>query len=106
MIVGTTSPKKPLHSGVLRYSGYWLHRPGFSLGTLALSADVFLNGRLLPLLANINRATTIVPASLDFDMGNWLVTATTWLEKYKKDKNYRIHPTDWELISKDRHAFE
>ena len=36
-IVGTTSPTEPLHSGVLRYSGYWLRRPGFSLGTLALS---------------------------------------------------------------------
>jgi len=107
VILGTTNPKTPLPGWSLRYSGYWLSRPGISLGTLALSSDVFLNGRLVPLLASINRVTTLVPSSLDMDRGNWLVSATTWFEKHKKDTDHGVHPTDWELIpSKTPHAFE
>ena len=107
VILGTTNPKTPLPGWSLRYSGYWISRPSLSLGTLALSSDVFLNGRLVPLLASINRVTTLVPSSLDMDRGNWLVSATTWFEKYKKDSDNGVHPTDWELVpSKNPHAFE
>jgi len=94
VILGTTSPNVPLPEWNLRYSSYWIRRPVYSRGTLALSSDVFLKGRLLPLLANINRETTVVPDRLDMDRGRWLVKVMSWAAKWG-DKN---HPTDWNPI--------
>lgn len=102
-----TDPKRLLPYKSLRYSGYWMLRPGYSLGTLALSSEVFLKGRLLPLLANINRATTLVPVNLDMDKGHWNISLASWSAKYAKDGDVRIHSTEWELIqNKSPHAFE
>ena len=103
MILGTTSPKTPLPDWDLSYSSYWISRPGYSRGTLALSYDVFLKGRLLPLLANINRETTVVPDRLDMDRGRWSVKVKRWVDKWKDED----HPTNWDPITDtDSPAFE
>ncbi|KAF8313281.1 hypothetical protein DL93DRAFT_1187039 [Clavulina sp. PMI_390] len=81
-ILGMTDPQRQLPSADLCWSANWLYGSGATLGTLALSKDVFLEGRLLPLLEGVNRATTLVPAKLDMDAGEWLIELTTWKKKY------------------------
>lgn len=55
------------------------------------------------MLEGINRATTLLPASLDMDAGNWLVQLTTWQKKYSGVKNRHA---SWEPLQKSRNAFE
>jgi hypothetical protein len=106
MILGMTDPKRPLPFKSLRYSSSWTLRPGYSLGTVALSSDVFLNGRLLPLLARINGATTLVPANLAMDKGRWNIRLVSW-HKNAEEKDDGTYPTDWKPITaKNPHAFE
>ena len=102
-VLGMTNPNLPLPSNLLRWSTNWLLGYGSTLGTLALSRDIFLHGRLLPLLEGINRATTLLPASLDMDAGNWLVKLTTWKAKYAGALN---RAASWEELPKTRNAFE
>jgi hypothetical protein len=106
VILGMTDPKKAFPIEGLRHSSHWIRRPGVSLGTLALSSDVFLDGRLVPLLASINGATTFVFTGFGMDMSNWLVSAATWRRMYEKDKDDTIFATNWERICGDNHALE
>lgn len=104
VILGMTDPKLELPSRSLRWSANWLFGYGPSLGTVALSADIFLRGRLLPLLEGINRAATLLPASLDMDGGNWHVELTSWNKKYDSGNKDRL--ASWEDLPRTHNAFE
>ena len=94
-----TDPERQLPFKSLRYSSGWMLRPGYSLGTVALSSELFLNGRLVPLLASIiNRPTTLLPVSFEIDKGYWSTPLVRWSDKHEADKDHTIHPTSWELI--------
>lgn len=62
-----------------------------SFGTLCLSKTAFLEGRLLPLLADVNPLTTIVPKFAGILDGDWHFELTSW-----KDDPYRQkRPCTW-----------
>ncbi|PSS11038.1 hypothetical protein PHLCEN_2v3334 [Hermanssonia centrifuga] len=51
-----------------------------SLGTVCLSREAFLEGRLLRLLAEINAKTTLVPEFAGVIDGQWKLDLTTWAQ--------------------------
>ncbi|KAJ7246223.1 hypothetical protein C8J57DRAFT_1678479 [Mycena rebaudengoi] len=59
-----------------------------SLGTICLSRETFLEGRLLNLLALVNKKTTIVPEWAGISNGEWKYELTT-LEKHSRRNNER-----------------
>ncbi|KAF8312219.1 hypothetical protein DL93DRAFT_1325415 [Clavulina sp. PMI_390] len=102
-VLGTVNPATPLPPNNLHWSTRWLYGSGATLGTLALSKSVFLEGKLLPLLEGVNRATTLLPAKLDMDAGDWFVELTTWKKKYNDRVN---RAASWELMEKTGSALQ
>lgn len=71
---------RPLPSLTLKFSTNWIAQAikGVSYGTVCLSKRVFMEERLLTLLARINALTTIVPLFAGVDNGAWRLELTTW----------------------------
>ncbi|THH28534.1 hypothetical protein EUX98_g5660 [Antrodiella citrinella] len=71
---------RPLPSLTLKFSTNWIAQAikGVSYGTVSLSKRVFMEERLLTLLARINALTTIVPLFAGVDNGAWRLELTTW----------------------------
>lgn len=99
MCSGTNLPK-----GQLRFSSSWLIRvvERTSYGTVALSRKLFLEGRLLHVLASLNRHTTIVPATIDLDASDWEIKLVTW-DGHEQKKH---REPSWELAKEGASAFE
>ena len=95
---------RPLPSFRLPYSTTWLIRDGRtpSFGSVTLSQQVFLNKRLLPLLAKVNAATTIVPIWLDVEGGELKLDLTTW----DGEKSKKRGACNWTLVSSSATALE
>ncbi|KAA1474431.1 hypothetical protein DENSPDRAFT_882795 [Dentipellis sp. KUC8613] len=55
-----------------------------SYGTVVLSRRVFLEGKLLALLARINRETTVLPSFSGVEDGRWNLNLTTWAKAENK----------------------
>ncbi|KAI8986088.1 hypothetical protein BD414DRAFT_416881 [Trametes punicea] len=98
VILGTTG-SRPLPSDHLAYSANWVvhaHK-GFSHGTISIAHRVFIQERLLKLLANINALTTLIPVMLDPLMGFHGVSLKKWAEHdQRKDRqsNWRLLPSE------------
>ncbi|TFK37966.1 hypothetical protein BDQ12DRAFT_132552 [Crucibulum laeve] len=99
---------RPLPKGRLEYSTEWLTKVknGVSHGTVCISRKVFLEERLLRLLAHVNATTTIVPVFpgvvedgacvplfTGLDGGEWGMSLTTWAARNLK----RPRACKWEL---------
>ena len=106
VVCGMTRPDASFPATALRWSANWLYNNPSTMGTLALSREIFLEGRLLPLLESINRATTLLPAKLDMDAGDWEVEFTSWEKKYNDSKYATTRLASWEPLPSTRHAFE
>lgn len=102
-VLGTLDPRVPLPSTRPDFSTTRFLGHGATFGTLVLSSDIFLRGRLLPLLEGINRATTLLPAHLDMDASNWIIELTTWKEKFK---NGPARLANWNELPKTDSSFE
>ncbi|KAF8884778.1 hypothetical protein BD779DRAFT_1535264 [Infundibulicybe gibba] len=99
---------RPFPSGRLEYYTEWLARKkAITHGTVSLSRKVFLEECLLPLLAQVNAATTItipffsnrgtsgfVPLFTDHEGNEWGPALTTWTNNTR-----RPHGCDWERSS-------
>ncbi|GJE96750.1 hypothetical protein PsYK624_129560 [Phanerochaete sordida] len=88
VIVGTCSNRQTLSSG-FQYSTEWVAHAGrfSSCGTVGISADLFLRGKLLPIVSEINAATTIIPNFSGIKQSQWNLALTTWSEhRDRKDE--------------------
>ena len=96
VILGMTE-SRPLPSYRLPYSTSWLIQDSrsLSIGSVTLSQKVFLAKRLLPLLAKVNAATTIVPIWLDVEGGEWKLDLTTW----DGEKSKKRRETTWTPVA-------
>ncbi|KAI0356431.1 hypothetical protein OH77DRAFT_1400405 [Trametes cingulata] len=98
IVVGTTG-YRPLPSTQLEFSTGWIvhANTGFSHGTIGIARRVFIEERLLTLLANVNANTTMIPVLLDPSLGFRGVSIKKWAEHdQRKDK-----PSRWELQPSD-----
>ncbi|CAL1696314.1 unnamed protein product [Somion occarium] len=77
---------RPMPPLVVEWFPGWIieNKRSKSHGTLCLSKAAFLEGRLLPLLAEVNAVTTLIPKFAGVIDGDWHFDLTTW-----KDDIYR-----------------
>lgn len=86
---------RPLPSNHLDYSTGWVVQgnKGFSHGTISISKRVFIEERLLSLLARVNALTTLIPTTPDVFQAFQSVKLQPWAEhEQRKDR-----PSKWEL---------
>lgn len=89
----------PLPRATLTWHNAWVARKAF--GTIALSRETFLDGRLLPLFAKVNAKTTVLPRFPNPDEDEFSIHLST-LENHP----YRRHKkVDWKLIPEKREGF-
>ncbi|KAI0826877.1 hypothetical protein BC628DRAFT_226366 [Trametes gibbosa] len=94
VVLGTTG-SRPLPSAQLEFSTGWIVHAnrGFSHGTIGIAKRVFIEERLLSLLANVNALTTMIPVLIDPSQGFRGLTLKKWAEHdQRKDR-----PSKWEL---------
>lgn len=98
VIIGMTG-FRPMPSNTLKFSVSWIAQAirGISYGTVCLSKRVFMDERLLKLLARVNALTTIVPLFAGVDNGAWRLELTTWA-KHEIRKN---RACDWVAVNKE-----
>ncbi|TCD65183.1 hypothetical protein EIP91_003005 [Steccherinum ochraceum] len=79
LVIGMTG-FRTLPSLTLKFSSHWIAHAvrGVSYGSVCVSRKVFLEERLLSLLARVNALTTIVPLFAGVDNGAWRLELTTW----------------------------
>ncbi|KAJ7611201.1 hypothetical protein FB45DRAFT_1037536 [Roridomyces roridus] len=87
---------RPLPSIRLPWFQGWVIPGHQSLGTICLSRETFLEGRLLQHLARVNAKTTLVPEWAGITNGEWKYKLTT-LEKHAHRKEER---TSWKVANK------
>lgn len=92
------------HPARLPYSTNWLIRVqrGIAFGSVAFSSALFLEGRLLPILASINKGTTILPVKVELDSAGWDIELATW-EKHQKRRGQL---PAWEPTTNDGKSLE
>ncbi|KAI0667589.1 hypothetical protein C8Q78DRAFT_981541 [Trametes maxima] len=98
VIVGTTG-YRPLPSRILEFSTGWIVNANgaFSHGTLSISKRVFIEERLLYLLANVNALTTMIPVMIDPLQGSHGLTLKRWADHdLRKDR-----PSKWVRLPSD-----
>jgi len=102
---------RSLPKGPLKYTGEWvtIGRGSVSFGTVCLSRQVFLEQRLLSLLAKVNGTTTVVPnfcpnsnkGSVAILTGSeeseWGLALTTWAQRMCSSK--KTGNTYWKVNS-------
>ncbi|KAJ7651380.1 hypothetical protein FB45DRAFT_820896 [Roridomyces roridus] len=93
---------RPLPSIRLPWFQGWVIPGHQSLGTICLSRETFLEGRLLQRLARVNAKTTLVPEWAGIVNGQWKYQLTT-LEKHAHRKEER---TSWKVASKTERSRE
>ena len=88
---------KPMPSRRLAFSTNWVVRANknVSHGTVSISRHVFMDERLLKLLAKINTFTTIVPLFSGVENGVWKLELTTW-GQHPMRKN---RACEWKAVS-------
>lgn len=85
---------RPLPSPVPQHWGRWIANGlSPSCGTLVLSGDSFLRGRLLPSLSEVNAVTRVEPTFSEFHKMTWRLHLTTWA------KNPEHVPGDCAFVS-------
>lgn len=96
VIVGMTG-FKPMPNRRLAFSTNWVVRTNkhVSHGTVSISKQVFMDERLLNLLARINAVTTIIPMLPSVENGVWKLELTTW-GQHPIRKN---RPCEWKPVS-------
>ncbi|KAJ6541182.1 hypothetical protein DFH09DRAFT_1174690 [Mycena vulgaris] len=87
---------RPMPTIRLPWGQGWVISGQKSLGTICLSRETFLEGRLLKLLALLNKKTTIVPEWAGIVNGEWQYKLTT-LEKHSRRKDER---SSWKFFKK------
>ncbi|KAH9891709.1 hypothetical protein C8Q73DRAFT_782384 [Cubamyces lactineus] len=95
VVLGTTGGK-PLPSQRLEFSTNWIVQAnkGFSHGTISIAQRVFIEQRLLQLLANVNAQTTLIPVLFNPLLGFHGVNMKRWAEHdQRKDR-----PSKWRLV--------
>ncbi|KAI0916987.1 hypothetical protein AcW1_007702 [Taiwanofungus camphoratus] len=94
VILGMTG-FKPLPSTHLEFSANWVARvnKGISYGTVSISRNVFMDQRLLKLLARVNAVTTVIPLFHGVENDVWKLHLTTWAQHEFR----RNRPCDWKL---------
>lgn len=90
---------RPLPKVSLTWHDAWVAPKSY--GTLVLSREIFLDSRLLPILANINAKTTVLPRFPNPDEDEFSVHLCT-LEKHPYRRYKKI---DWKLSHSPRPGF-
>ncbi|KAJ7820022.1 hypothetical protein B0H14DRAFT_2292770, partial [Mycena olivaceomarginata] len=97
MVVGMTRGR-PLLSQIISWGCGWVGPSGRpkSHGTICLSRESFLEGKLLATLELVNRRTTVVPRFPRENEQEWEVYLTTWdHHQYRKNKR-----CNWQKVEK------
>ncbi|KAI0335832.1 hypothetical protein GY45DRAFT_1239802 [Cubamyces sp. BRFM 1775] len=95
VVLGTTGGRE-LPSQRLEYSTNWIVQAnkGFSHGTISIAQRVFIEQRLLQLLANVNAQTTLIPVMFNPMLGFHGVSIKRWAEHdQRKDR-----PSKWHIV--------
>ncbi|KAJ7337547.1 hypothetical protein DFH08DRAFT_939037 [Mycena albidolilacea] len=94
MVVGMTRGR-PLPTQIISWGCGWVG-PSRSHGTVCLSRESFLEGKLLATLELVNRRTTVVPRFPRENEQEWEVYLTTWdHHQYRKNKR-----CNWQRVEK------
>jgi hypothetical protein len=94
VILGTRG--RPLPASILQWSTSWIaqDRESSAYGTVSVSSDVFLRGKLLPILAEINTCTTVVPCVSG--LAGMKLKLTRWSEHSEREES---GDTPFELVT-------
>ncbi|KAJ7824728.1 hypothetical protein B0H14DRAFT_2369355 [Mycena olivaceomarginata] len=86
---------RPLLGQIINWGCGWVG-PSRSHGTICLSRESFLEGKLLAMLELVNRHTTVVPRFPRENEQEWEVYLTTWdHHQYRKNKR-----CNWQKVDK------
>lgn len=83
-------------ASILQYSTDWVAHAGksWSHGTVSISGGVFLREKLLPILSEVNAATTIVPNFSGIERDKWKLELKSWAEHPK----HKPRDCPWTLV--------
>lgn len=86
-----------------QYSTEWVaHASRFSsCGTVGISADAFLETKLLAVISQINATTTIIPSISGIKQNKWVPTLTTWAKHIDRKDEAPPPPTRDDLHSEE-----
>jgi hypothetical protein len=77
---------RPSPARILQYSTDWVAHSGkaSAYGTVSISGSVFLREKLLPLLAEVNASTTILPSTFGIEGDRWKLNLISWKDHQQR----------------------